>query len=267
MTTRQEKIKIVVDKLRQLKEAEFDFCPTITFYSSEIFNRREVSHPDVLKILRLLEGQSNCIRYTYEKRYKNFCDDQIHAPWEYYGTPYYDFFDAAFEPMSKDERKELNGTLNFEHDSLKIMVEFLKNFEEGTQCVLSGSLQPSNYILKMFFQGYQIWIKELESEAKICIKQTTKSPIFQEFIDTIRNTDEALIDIKNMKNRHTYDNVNFLKNMFAVSAFYGPFCEISDGKIRFHRFATKQDLLKNNTSAEDIWQRAKEKEILSSAIN
>lgn len=267
MATRQEKIQIVIDGLKRLKDEEFDFCPTITFYSTEVFGRREVSASDAIKILRLLEGQPNCIKYTYKERYENFHDGRAHAPWEYYGTPYYDLYYNMPESMSVHEQKKRSEALENEYNALEITVEFLEDFEKGAQCVIDGLLQPSSDVLEIFFQGYQIWIRELESGAKVCIKQTTKSPTFQEFIDMVRDADEVLVDIKKMKNQHTYDNVNFLKNMFAQSAFYGPFCEISDGKIRFHRFATKQDLSKNNTSIEDIWERAKNKNLLSSALN
>lgn len=261
MATRQEKIQIVIDGLKHLKDEEFDFCPTITFYSTEVFGRREVSALDAIKILRLLEGQPNCIKYTYKRRYA----EEKYAQWDH-GSPYVELLEI-FEFVPPDREREWRSDLELEYNALEITVEFLEDFEKGAQCVIDGLLQPSSDVLEMFFQGYQIWIRELESGAKVCIKQTTKSPTFQEFIDMARNADEVLVDIKKMKNQHTYDNVNFLKNMFAQSAFYGPFCEISDGKIRFHRFATKQDLSKNNTSIEDIWERVKNKNLLSNALN
>lgn len=261
MATRQEKIQIVVDGLQRLKDEEFDLCPTITFYSTEAFSRREVSALDAVKILRLLEGQPNCIRYTYKRRYT----DEKHARWDH-GSPYVELLEI-YDFVPPDREKEWRADLELEYNALEITVEFLEDFEKGAQCVVNGLLQPSSYVLEMFFQDYQIWIRELASGAKICIKQTTKSPVFMEFIDAVRNADEVVFDIKEMRNRHTYDNVNFLKNMFAHRAFYGPFCEIVNNKIKFHRYATTNDLLDNGTSIEDIWERAKNKNLLSNTLN
>lgn len=235
--TVKSKAEAVVEGLKHIKSTHFELCPTIKISSNDgIFDGLEPG--DIENVLRFLDGQEECIRYSSTKRYKNM-DDCKHCR-DYQEV--YDILSVVPAGCENEVYQQLRNMLN----CLDFEITFLSDFDNGAEKVVENIHAPGKNAVRLFFDDMDrphVEICDTGLSACVCPKIRGEAPLA--LVQRIKKNDPTPFSVAELTDTpKSYGNGMILRRTFGSPIIYKPFCKFNGdhGRISVTLIATHSRL-------------------------
>lgn len=224
--TVKSKAEVVIEALKSIKSEYFELCPTIKV--SSLNNEFDGLDPaDIENVLRFLDGQEECIRYSSTKRYKNPGDCRHCRDYQ----EVYDMLSVVPVGHENEVYQQLHNML----DCLDFEITFLSDFDKGAKNVAENIHAPGKNAVRLFFDDMDrphVEVCDTGLSACVCPKIRGAAPLA--LIQRMKIDDPTPFSATELtETPNHYGNGMLLRRTFGEPFIYKPFCKFNGdyGKI------------------------------------
>lgn len=235
--TVKAKVKAVIDVLQEKKSQSFDACPTIEIGSNDI-GFDGLTPSDIENVLRLLDGQENCIMYSSKKRYQTASDCKRCREYQ----ELHDLLYIVPAGRENEVRQQLSNMLN----CLDFKVTLLGDFAKGAEKVVKNVHISGKNAVRLYFDDMdRPFVEVCDTGLAACVCGKIRGEVPLAFIQRIKTGDSNPFSINELTEKpNHYGNGTLLRRVFGEAYVYKPFCSFNGdyGKVSVSHYATYQRL-------------------------